>query len=142
MQIYKSRDGVDINFEPGGPPDLWPAAFYGDGAMHWKQELDALIESTLAFANDVRRQPMSGLPAAINTAEQALASTSSPILRVTTGTRITSPTSERDEIRQRISNFRAHQKKMAQDRERYYLQVKAQMMSPTTMMSSKKNPPA
>jgi hypothetical protein len=82
------------------------------------------------------------LPAAINTAEQALASTSSPILRVTTGTRITSPTSERDEIRQRISNFRAHQKKMAQDRERYYLQVKAQMMSPTTMMSSKKNPPA
>ena len=38
--------------------------------------------------------------------------------------------SERDEIRQKVSNFKSHQQKMARDREDYYLQVKARMMAP------------
>ena len=90
--------------------------------MRWKQELDALMEITMAFAKDAKRQPMPKLPAAIVAAEQALAYTSKPIVRATTVT-ITPSTSERDEIRQRINNFRTHQEKMARDREGYYLQV-------------------
>jgi hypothetical protein len=40
------------------------------------------------------------------------------------------PVSERDEIRKHVSNFRAHQEKMAKEREDFYLQAKAKMMSP------------
>jgi hypothetical protein len=40
------------------------------------------------------------------------------------------PMSERDEIQQRVSNFKAHQEKMAREREDYYLQVKARMLTP------------
>jgi hypothetical protein len=93
--------------------------------MNWKQDLDALIESTMAFARDVQRRPVPDLPVAIRTAEQALADTSKPI----PATPAVWPTSERDEIRQRVNNFRAHQEKMAREREDYYLQMKARMLA-------------
>ena len=35
----------------------------------------------------------------------------------------------RDEIRQRVDNFKAHQEKIAREREDYYLQVKAKMLA-------------
>ena len=93
--------------------------------MNWKQDLDALIESTMAFARDVQRRPMPDLPVVIRTAEQALADTSKPIPPIPTVWR----TSERDEIRQRVDNFKAHQEKMAREREDYYLQMKARMLA-------------
>ena len=98
--------------------------------MHWKQELDALVEITMAFAKDVRHHPMPDLSAVINAAEQAHAYTSKPILLATTVSTKALLTSQRDEIQQRVNNFRKHQEKMARDREDYYLQVKARMMSP------------
>ena len=94
--------------------------------MDLQQELDALIESTIAFANSVkRRQPIADLPVALRMAEQALADTSKPIPPTPT----VRPGSERDEIRQRVNNFRAHQEKMAREREDYYLQMKARMLA-------------
>ena len=98
--------------------------------MDWKRDLDALIESTRAFANDVKRQSIPNLPAAIRTAEQVLADTSTPIPRPATITPVTWPASERDEIRKRVSDFKAHQEKMAREREGYYLQMKAKMLAP------------
>jgi hypothetical protein len=121
--------------------------------------LDALIESTMALAKDVKPQSISDLAPVVGTAEQALADTSNPIPAATTmfaivsehvfpflrnmaeadsahathmkGARFTipTPTSERDQILQRVSNFRAHQEKMAREREDYYLQVKAKMLA-------------
>jgi hypothetical protein len=88
----------------------------GARVMDWKQELDALIESTMAFARDVQRQPIPDLPIAIRTAEQALADTSKPIPPTPT----VRPASERDEIQQRVNNFKAHQQKMGREREDYY----------------------
>ena len=99
--------------------------------MDWKQELDALIESTMAFARDVQRQPIPDLPVAISTAEQALADTSKPIQPPVSF----APASERDEIRQRVSKFKAHQQKMAREREDYYLQVKARMLASVPTIS-------
>ena len=97
--------------------------------MNWKQEIDALIESTMAFARDVNRQPIPDLPVAMGTA--------APIVR---------PTSERDEIRQRVDNFKAHQEKIAREREDYYLQVNAKMLAPVdpnpALVHPRKNPPA
>jgi len=93
--------------------------------MDWKQELDALIESTMAFAREVQRRPIPDLPVAIRTAEQALADTSRPIPPAPT----VRPASERDEIQQRVNNFKAHQQKMTREREDYYSQIKARMLA-------------
>ena len=97
--------------------------------MDWKRDLDALIESTMAFVKHVKREPIPDLSAAMTTVEQALADTSKPELSRAVMP-IVRPTSERDEIRQRISNFKAHQEKMAREREDYYLQVRAKMLAP------------
>jgi hypothetical protein len=94
--------------------------------VNWKLELDALVESTMAFARDVERRRITDLPVAFRTAEQALADTSKSIPLAAAIT----PASERDEIRQRVSNFKAHQEKMARQRENYYLQMKAKMLAP------------
>jgi hypothetical protein len=85
--------------------------------MDWKRNLDALIESTMAFVKDVeRRQPISDLPLALRTAEQALADTSKPITARATIAPTVWPASERDEIRQRVSNFSASGKNGARAR--------------------------
>ena len=113
--------------------------------MDWNRNLDALIESTMAFVKDVKREPIPDLSAAMTTVEQALADTSKPDLSRAVMP-IARPTSERDEIRQRISNFKAHQEKMAREREDYYLQVKAKMLAPVdpnpAPVRPKQNPPA
>ena len=107
--------------------------------MDWKLELDALIENTMAFSNHVKRKPIPDLPIAMKTAEQA----PQPVAAPANIPPIVLPTSERDEIRQRVSNFRAHQEKMAREREHHYLQVKARMMPPTALLDDqKKNPSA
>ena len=100
--------------------------------MKWKLELDALIESTMAFAKDIKRgQSIAGLPVAMRTAEQALADTSTPIPPpMTIAPTVVLPVSQRDEIRQRVSSFKTHQEKIAREREEYYLQVKASMLAP------------
>ncbi len=99
--------------------------------VNLKQEIDSLIESTMVFANDVkRRQPMPELPVAMRTAEQVLADTSKPIRAPATIAPGVRQASESDEIRQRVNNFRAHQEKIAREREDYYLQVRARMLAP------------
>ena len=55
--------------------------------MNWKQEIDALIESAMAFARDVKRQPipdLQDLPVAMRTAEQTPADTPNPVDRPAT----------------------------------------------------------
>jgi hypothetical protein len=114
--------------------------------MDWKLGLDALIESTMAFAKDVKPKPISDLALVVRTAEQALADKSRPIPRPAAITPMTRPTSERDEILRRVSNFRAHQEKMAREREGYYLQARAKMLALVdpnlTSRNSRENPPA
>jgi hypothetical protein len=59
------------------------------------------------------------------TVEQALADKSKPFVGPTVR-----PTSERDAIQQRVANFKAHQEKVAWEREDFYLQMKAKMVAP------------
>jgi hypothetical protein len=113
--------------------------------MDWKRDLDALIESTMAFVKDVKqRQPIADLPVALRTAEQALADTPKPIPPPITIAPTVWLASERDEIRQRVNNFRAHQEKMAREREDYYFAKKARMLAPIdpNPVRRKQNPPA
>jgi hypothetical protein len=111
--------------------------------MHWKQELDALIENTMALANQVKRKPIPDLAIAMKTAERALAETTGPVAPPANAKPTAFSTPERDEIRQRVSKFRAHQEKIAREREHHYLQVKARMMPPSALPNDgKKNPSA
>jgi hypothetical protein len=96
----------------------------------------------MAFARDVERRSIPDLPVTVRTAEQALADKSKPIPLPAA----IAPASERDEIRQRVSDFKAHQEKMARQREDHYLQVKAKMLAPIdpnpVPVRPKQNPPA
>jgi hypothetical protein len=97
--------------------------------MDWKRELDELIANTMAFAKDIKPKPTSELAPVVRTAEQVLADRSKPIPILAANTLRTEPTSERDEILRRVSNFRAHQEKMAREREDHYLQTRAKMLA-------------
>jgi len=100
--------------------------------MDWKLELHSLIESMMALAKNAKAQSNSDLALDIRPIPAAM-----PMIR---------PMSERDEILRRVSNFRAHQEKMAREREGYCLQTKARMLVPAhpnlTSLNSRKNPPA
>ena len=72
---------------------------------NWKTDLDALVEETMAFTKCVRVQLPSRVP-----------------LSNRTGCRLPAVNlnnSERDEIRQRVANFKAHQERFAREREDY-----------------------
>jgi hypothetical protein len=68
---------------------------------NWKADLDALVEETMAFAKSVRVEP--------------------PMLRAVVEPNRMAPAnlnnSERDQIRQRVANFKAHQERFARERE-------------------------
>lgn len=109
--------------------------------MDWKRELDELIANTMAFAKDAKPKPTSDLAPVVRTAEQALADRSKPVPILATNTLRTGPpserlTSERDEILRRVSNFRAHQEKMAREREDHYFQTRAKILAALTQHSS------
>ena len=70
---------------------------------NWKTDLDALVEETMAFTKGVRVQlPM---PSAVVEPNRLPA--------------VNLNNSERDEIRQRVANFKAHQERFAREREDY-----------------------
>ena len=122
------------------------AVVFGVGwrVMDWKRDLEDLIEGTMALVKDVRSQWTPPLPGALRGVEEVLAGTSSPVDPPASLLPILAR-SERDEIQQRVSNFKAHQEKMARDREDYYLEVKARTMAvtnPLSSLNSSKNPPA
>jgi hypothetical protein len=96
--------------------------------VNWKH-FDLLVESTMTFARDVKREPVSDWPSSVRTAEEALADTPSPVLARAIISPMVWPESEGDEIRQRITNFKAHQQKIAREREDYYLETKARLLA-------------
>ena len=117
---------------PAGRWIYYRRPFHEGSVMDWKLELHSLIESTMALAKNAKAQSNSDLALDIRPIPAAM-----PMIR---------PMSERDEILRRVSNFRAHQEKMAREREGYYLQTKARMLVPAhpnlTSLNSRKNPPA
>jgi hypothetical protein len=72
--------------------------------LEWKENLDALVEETMAFAESVR-------------AERAM-----KLQRIVEPKRLPSVDcrgSERDDIAHRIASFKAHQERFARDRKDY-----------------------
>jgi hypothetical protein len=115
----------------------------------WKKELDALITETMAFAASVNEKTL-GKPKRVDpgvadtttaSAENVVAKADSPALATVEAVLTQEPTlrgsslaklpplslplSERDEIKQRLANFKAHQLRMQAERENFYGQTMA-----------------
>jgi hypothetical protein len=68
---------------------------------NWKADLDALVEETMGFTKNIRVEPP--MPRTIVEPNRMLP--------------VNLNNSERDEIRQRVANFKAHQERFARERE-------------------------
>ena len=86
----------------------------------WQNDLDALVQQSMALAQSVRSRSTAGELAVepiLVVVEQALVEPppgASPAP-------MTWPVSEREEIKQHVANFKAHQLKVQNEREDYYL---------------------
>ena len=88
----------------------------------WQNDLDALVEESMAFARNAKGQSAAAEPSVepvLVIAQQALAE---PRPRATAAPMMWT-VSQREEIKQRVANFKAHQLKMQTDREDYYLKT-------------------
>ncbi len=92
----------------------------------WKKELDALVEQALAMTKSVKGtsvqtkpefDPKAALESSIASVEQVLG---------TERQRPQPASSERKAIQQRVANFRAHQQKLQNEREEYFMRTMAQ----------------
>jgi len=98
---------------------------------NWKTELDAFVSETMAFVEAVRPQrPIStrqSLPLAVPEHFQQTAPTVSKHAHVVSNETAEQPRlepmkwagSEREEIRRRVANFKAHQQRFTKEREDY-----------------------
>jgi hypothetical protein len=105
-----------------------------------KNELDALIESTMAFARDVNRLPVPERPGELRATERAIAETPELVGHRTPVPSVMLPLSERDHIQRRVNDFRAHQEKLKRERDDYYAQVRARMMASSPIPPQTKSP--
>jgi hypothetical protein len=89
----------------------------------WKTDLDALVEETMAFVKSNRVEPSTPPPIVEPPVPRTLVEPSRlPPTSL--------PKSERDEIRERVSNFKAHQERVAQEREEYAASLLKKMLAP------------
>ena len=76
----------------------------------WKADLDALVQEAMALAKSIRVEPA---------APRAVIEPPVPLVEPSRLPPVSLPKSERDEIRERVSNFKAHQEPLAREREDY-----------------------
>jgi hypothetical protein len=111
--------------------------------MKWMRHRDALVEDTLAFVKSVKGEPTTRPSfSASQISEPALVNAPAQ-LRPSIGFKFARP-SDREEIKQRVANFKAHQERMARERENYYFQVKAKtdaLIASVVLPRSRPQPP-
>jgi len=93
----------------------------------WKADLDALVQEAMALAKSIRVEPAA--PRAI--IEPPVPRT---IVEPSRLPSVSLPKSERDEIRERVSNFKAHQERVTREREEFAASLLRRMLdrSPPT----------
>jgi hypothetical protein len=83
--------------------------------VSWKSDLDALIEQTMTLVRNVPTDRAISKPI-VDPIEQVVADAPKPACGFE---RMNRPKSEREEIRQRVARFKAHQQKIQREREDY-----------------------
>jgi hypothetical protein len=109
--------------------------------MQWKSDLESLVEQTKAMVNSANlkgaeltrvtgasphREPgiETSLPRLTAASPFLVAATSQPRVASAPPPHITA-SQEREEIKQRVAGFKAHQEKLRREREQYYLEMTA-----------------
>jgi hypothetical protein len=112
--------------------------------MQWKSDLESLVEQTKAMvrsanlrgAEPVRmpevlplREPgvETSLPRTNTASPPRVTEPALPRVTAASPPRATAAGQEREEIRQRVAGFKAHQEKLRREREQYYLEMTAKM---------------
>jgi hypothetical protein len=98
--------------------------------MSWQEDLGALVEQAMAFAQSVKGKSIPVKPLAEPVAEPMLvvieqALRAEPLSKAALSP-ITWAASEREEIKQRVANFKAHQLRMQTEREDYFTRTMMQ----------------
>jgi hypothetical protein len=112
--------------------------------MQWKSDLESLVEQTKAMVRsaNLRGAELARMPEVLPLREPGV-ETSLPRTNTASPPRVTEPAlprvaaaspprataagQEREEIRQRVAGFKAHQEKLRREREQYYLEMTAKM---------------
>jgi hypothetical protein len=92
--------------------------------VSWQTELDALVEQTRAFIESLGAKAIAVKP----TLEPVLALVEQ-VLKVDqrpTSVLVSAQLSDREEIKQRVANFKAHQQKMQNERDEYFVRTMMQ----------------
>jgi hypothetical protein len=91
---------------------------------NWKTDLDALVKETMALVKNNRVEPSASTPMIEPPVPRTVAEPGRlPPVRL--------PKSEGGEIRERASNFKAHQERFAREREEYAASLLKRMLDPT-----------
>ena len=109
------------------------AASVNENKLLQPKQVDSQVADTIASGADAKAEIVPADPPVLATVEAVLAQepiAPSPQPAETNAwpaklPPLTLPPSERDEIKQRLANFKAHQLKMQAEREDYYLQTMA-----------------
>jgi hypothetical protein len=96
----------------------------------WKDELETLVAQSTTTPKVAREKPIAAEAAPFfKTAEDLLRVPASDPTRKDFAPMIWPPYG-REEINRRVASFKAHQQKMAQDRETFFLQTMARALAP------------
>jgi hypothetical protein len=90
----------------------------------WKADLDALVQEAVALANSIRVEPATPRANIEPPVPRA-------IIEPSRLPPVSLPRSERDEIRERVANFKAHQERVAREREEFAASLLKRMLDPT-----------
>jgi hypothetical protein len=112
--------------------------------MQWKSDLESLVEQTKAMVRsanlkgaELARAPVvpplrepgieTSLPQIAAASPLRVTESSPPRLTTVSPPRVTAASQEREDIRQRVAGFKAHQEKLRREREQYYLEMTAKL---------------
>jgi hypothetical protein len=112
--------------------------------MQWKSDLESLVEQTKAMVRsanlkgaELARAPVvprlrepgieTSVPQIAAASPLRVTESSPPRLTTVSPPRVTAASQEREDIRQRVAGFKAHQEKLRREREQYYLEMTAKL---------------
>jgi hypothetical protein len=112
--------------------------------MQWKSDLESLVEQTKAMVRsanlkgaELARAPVvpplrepgieTSLPQIAAASPLRVTESSPPRPTTVSPPRVTAASQEREDIRQRVAGFKAHQEKLRREREQYYLEMTAKL---------------
>jgi hypothetical protein len=104
----------------------------------WKSDFDALVQETMAFVKNNRvAPPMPGSIVEPPLPRTVVEPATPPAIGLGRLPPLSLPKSERDEIRQRVSNFKAHQERVAREREEFAASQLKRMLERTETINRK-----